>query len=134
MQSPIVAKNIVDNARLALDAELAAGERINRPSLPEMIGGKVMARFMVTPEMKGWLTTNWPKLSLQALTLAFNQRFDLEKTEGQVKGILKTTKLRCGRNRGQVRKGQYRYYTNEQAEFIRDGYPKWTIPELTSEV
>ncbi|MFL7024295.1 hypothetical protein [Enterovibrio norvegicus] len=36
----IVAKNIVDNARLALDAELAAGERINRPSLPEMIGGK----------------------------------------------------------------------------------------------
>ncbi len=91
-----------------------------------------MARFMVTPEMKGWLTTNWPKLSLQALILSFNQRFDLEKTEVQVKGILKNHKIKSNRNKGQIRKGQYQSYTNEQADFIRDGYPKWTIPELTA--
>ncbi|PUZ90990.1 HNH endonuclease, partial [Vibrio vulnificus] len=90
-----------------------------------------MSRFRVTDEMKAWLKEQYPQLTIEALTVAFNHRFGTNKTNAQVKAMVKNHRITCGRKQGEVTKGRYFSYTQEQAEFIKAGYQKWAVAELT---
>lgn len=48
-----------------------------------------MSRFIVTHDMKSFLKAEYPKLDIEALTVAFNHRFHTEKTPQQVKAMVK---------------------------------------------
>lgn len=90
-----------------------------------------MSRFIVTHDMKSFLKAEYPKLDIEALTVAFNHRFHTEKTPQQVKAMVKNHRIRCGRKQGELTKGKYFSYTPEQADFIKAGYKKWALAELT---
>lgn len=90
-----------------------------------------MSRFFVTDEIKAWLKEQYPLLAIDALTVAFNHRFGSDKTSAQVKAMVKNHRITCGRKQGQLTKGHYRSYSQEQANFIKLGYQKWTLAELT---
>ncbi|EOA9037774.1 HNH endonuclease signature motif containing protein [Vibrio harveyi] len=90
-----------------------------------------MSRFRVTNEMKAWLKEQYPQLTIEALTVAFNHRFDTDKTSAQVKAMVKNHRITCSRKQGEITKGRYFSYSQEQAEFIKTGYQQWTLAELT---
>lgn len=90
-----------------------------------------MARFFVTEEMKVWLKEQYPKLDIEALTVVFNHHFGIDKTSAQVKAMVKNHRITCGRKKGQLTKGRYLAYTQEQADFIKSGYQQWTLAKLT---
>ncbi len=86
-------------------------------------------RFRYSAEQIGFLRMEFPKLRIPELTLAFNERFDLEKTEGQIRACLNNHQIHCGRPTGNE-KGAYRLLTKEQAEFLREHYPSMKQPDL----
>ncbi|MCG9780460.1 HNH endonuclease [Photobacterium damselae] len=83
-----------------------------------------MARLFVTKEMKSWLTVYWPKLDIEALTVAFNRHFGVNKTPAQVKATLKNYRIKNGRKQGELTKGINREYSEEMIQFLSDHYPK----------
>ncbi len=90
-----------------------------------------MSRFIITDDMKSFLKQQFPKLSIDDLTLAFNEQFNTDKTPSQIKAAVKNHRIKCGRKQGELTKGKYTSYTPEQAEFIKIGYPQCSLPELT---
>lgn len=64
------------------------------------------------------------------LTRAFNKRFGLERTTGQIKSTLTNHGIKCGRQCGKKNWGA-RLFTPEQDCFIRENYTKLSVAELT---
>lgn len=54
-------------------------------------------RLMFNQEQLAWLAKNYKKLTVQDLTKAFNARYNLDKTPGQMKGHLTRNRIRSGR-------------------------------------
>ena len=88
-----------------------------------------MVRLFVTKEMKVWLAVYWPKLDIEALTVAFNHHFGVEKTPAQLKATLKNYRIKCGRKQGELTKGMNREYTEDMIQFLADHYPKAPVKD-----
>lgn len=88
-------------------------------------------RFTYSKEHLAFIKKAFKKMSVKDLTSAFNAKFNLDKTEQQIRSAIKNNKFTCGRKQGELTKGKYRDYTDEQAKFIKAGYKKWDIAELT---
>jgi len=86
-----------------------------------------------TPQHLRFLAYGYRLLRLQDLTEAFNTRFNLHVSKTQVMATLKNHRIRCGRPRGNA-KGSHRAWTSEQVRFIREGYRRMNIRELTGAV
>lgn len=88
-------------------------------------------RFIYSESHLAFIEKSFKKMIVNDLTAAFNAKFNLDKTEQQIRYAIKNNKFTCGRKQGELTKGKYRNYTDEQAEFIKSGYKKWDISELT---
>lgn len=58
-----------------------------------------------TPEQKAWVVENYPRLKLEDLTTAFNEKFQTNKTVQQIRSFTRNHKIHSGRT-GQFKKGQ----------------------------
>jgi len=63
------------------------------------------------------------------LTAAFNKKFSTSKTVVQIKSVLNSHKIRCGRPTG-FPKGTLLAYTQEQADYIKTNYPLFPLSDL----
>lgn len=88
-------------------------------------------RFTYSKEQLDFIRETFMRLGVKETTLAFNQRFNLAKTENNIKAVISNHKFKCGRKQGELTKGKYRSFTQEQFLFIESGYKKWSISELT---
>lgn len=71
-------------------------------------------------------------MNIRSLTRAFNERFDIDKTEVAIKSALKNHKILCGRHQKDRLVSRLRIYTPEHAQFLRDNYTGRSIAELTA--
>lgn len=92
-----------------------------------------MSRFTYTTGMLDFLRVNYPKMGKPDLTKAFNAKFGTNKTVSNIKTALSNHKIRCGRTTGNLLRGRLRVVTKEQADFIAQGYKKWSLERLTAE-
>lgn len=89
--------------------------------------------FKYSPEMLEILEAGYKTMSVNDLTQEFNQRFKLNKTPGQIKGILSNKKFTCGRNTGQLKKGRLVSVTQGQLDWLANAYKshrRVDLPEL----
>ena len=84
-----------------------------------------------TPEQLDFLRKGFRRLSLQELTVEFNQAFGLCKTVGQLKSSLANHKITSGRFSGSP-KGIYRLMTKAQAAWLQVKYRKLSRIEVTA--
>lgn len=91
-----------------------------------------MGRFRYQKEHLDFLREKYPILSLADLTQQFNERFNLNKTAGEIRGTTKNHKIRCGRPTGQMNRGS-KLFSSEEISFIKDRYRDLPLPELTVE-
>ena len=89
-------------------------------------------RFMYSAQHLDFIRDGFKRMSVPELTSSFNQVFGLNKTPQQINAAIKNNRFTCGRKQGQLTKGRYRTYTSEQADFIKSGYQKWSLEELTN--
>lgn len=83
-----------------------------------------------TMEQLDFLKVGYSQMILSDLTIAFNKEFGLEKSEGAIRSTLGNRRYLSGRH-GNHRKGGGSFrYSQEQLEFLREGYKTLTIPEL----
>lgn len=92
-----------------------------------------MTRFRYSQEMLNFIEAGFKQMQVPELTVAFNEAFNLDKTEGQIRACLKNNKFTCGRPPGNP-KGTFRLFTKEQADFLRESYRKYSLIELTARV
>ncbi len=90
-------------------------------------------RFIYSAEHLDFIREGYKQTGIPELTAAFNLAFGLDKTQQQIKAVIKNNRFTCGRKQGRLTKGRYRSYTPEQAEFIKQGYQKWSLEELTKQ-
>lgn len=83
-----------------------------------------------TPEQLEFLRVGFLEMRVPELTGAFNSWFKTSKTETSIKSALTNHKLRCGRPLGNP-VGTLIAWTQEQAEFMQEGYKKLSVPDLT---
>ncbi|OES24499.1 HNH endonuclease signature motif containing protein [Alteromonas macleodii] len=88
-----------------------------------------MTRFKYEAEHLEFLKTQFPIHRIPALTVLFNQRFNLAKTEAQIKACLKNNKFTCGRKPG-FNAGENTKYSDEQIEWLKTNYPLMTLKQL----
>lgn len=93
-----------------------------------------MSRFIYTPDMLKFIEAEFKKAEVPAVTEAFNKKFDLDKTPGQIKSAINNHGIVCGRKPSQVNKGRFKIVTKEQAAFIKAEFLKSTVPELTAKL
>jgi hypothetical protein len=77
-----------------------------------------------------FLRANYPLMKIPELTIAFNATFDTAKTYDQINAVLCRYKIKSGRTVGNP-VGTLIAWNPEQAEFLREGYRRLTVPELT---
>lgn len=79
-----------------------------------------MSRFIFTAEYLDFLRSAYMSMNLRDLTIAFNDHFNLDKTEASIRSALKNHKIRCGR-KGKDRLVTQRrtLLTKEQNQFVR---------------
>lgn len=87
-------------------------------------------RNRYTVEQLAFLRTGYATMSIRQLTPAFNAKFDLEKTETQIKAALNNHRITCGRKYGE-RIYSAHLYTAEQVFFLRYNYMGRSVAELT---
>lgn len=87
-------------------------------------------RFRYSQTHLTFLTQGYQHMQVPALTQAFNQRFGLRKSATAIKCALSNHGCKCGRPPGNP-KGTLRVFTPEQIEFLRVGYRRLSVPELT---
>lgn len=87
---------------------------------------------MFEPNHIEFLTVTYKTKSLADLTIAFNQKFKLDKTVSSIKAATKNHKITCGKKQGELTKGRYRSFTDKQAEFLRVGYQSLSLADLTN--
>lgn len=90
-----------------------------------------MIRSKYTPEMILFITEQYATKGIADVVVAFNEKFNSKLTISQAKSAIKNHKITCGRTTGEIRKGVFIAYTNEQAMFIREQYKLITLPALT---
>jgi len=90
-------------------------------------------RWVYTKEHLDFLREQFRTLRIRELTVAFNSRFGVDKTVGQIHSTLKNHKIVCGREGGHE-KGVSFIFTPEQCRFLRENYSRYTLPELTAEL
>ena len=81
-------------------------------------------RFSYTKSQIDFLRRGYQKMQIRDLTDAFNARFGLDKTPGQVRAALNKRGITCGRW------GKLAIFSQEQAEFIRREYRRRPLVEL----
>jgi hypothetical protein len=92
-----------------------------------------MARVIYSDEQLAFLRAKCTKWAIGKLTAAFNARFGLAKTEGQIRATQKNHKIRGGR--GQKKGARSRkLFTARQAAFIARTYKNISVVELTAAV
>lgn len=91
-----------------------------------------MSRFIYTDEQLVFLRNGYLTMNIRDLTRAFNDRFNMAKTETAITSVMKNHKFRCGRAPGERLAKRLRIYTEEQAQFIRDNYKGKSIAEMTA--
>jgi len=69
-------------------------------------------------------------MNIRNLTKAFNKRFKIKKTEGNIKAALQNHKIKCGRLHKDRLINRVRLFTEQQVEFLRKNYPGRTVVEL----
>ncbi|MCG6268283.1 HNH endonuclease signature motif containing protein [Vibrio furnissii] len=92
-----------------------------------------MTRLFVTKDMKDWLTQHWPMMDLVSLTNSFNDHFKTEQTPQKVKATLKNYRIRCGREKGELRRGVNLEYTQEMIDFLQSHYPNAPVSDWIKE-
>lgn len=90
-------------------------------------------RFIYSAEHLDFIRDGYKQMGIPELTASVNLAFGLDKTQQQIKAVIKNNRFTCGRKQGRLTKGRYRSYTPEQAEFIKQGYQKWALGELTKQ-
>lgn len=86
-----------------------------------------MNKFIFTQEHLNFLRENYQNLSVRQLMDAFNEHFDLNKSLSSIKSALKNYNIKA--NRGPIQ--PLKYYTQEQANFIKENYKYYPLPKLT---
>jgi hypothetical protein len=87
------------------------------------------SRFIYTPEHLEWLQENYRLMSAADLTLAFNERFNLERLVKSIRVCLRNHRVKSGRN-GYFQKGNLRNQKPLWSERInKRGYVEISVPE-----
>jgi hypothetical protein len=89
-------------------------------------------RFKYTPEMLAFLQEGFKTMRVPALTIEFNKKFKLNKTQVQIHATLKNHSFRCGRPAG-FAKGERSIFTPEQVAWLTDQYKVMARREITRE-
>jgi hypothetical protein len=90
-------------------------------------------RHNYTPEQIRFLRKGYRKMRIPELTVAFNKKFGMDKTEIAVKCALSNRGYTCGRPTGNT-KGTYRIFSREQAAFVEANYRNLDRVQLTAEL
>jgi hypothetical protein len=89
-------------------------------------------RFTYSEEQIEFLREGYEEMRIPELTVAFNEKFKLNKGEGAIKTALKNRKFTCGR-KGLVKGERSVLFTKEQVAFIKEQYKIYSPSELTIE-
>ena len=81
-------------------------------------------RFKYTDEQLKFIAAEFKKVGVPGVTIAFNEKFGLEKTERQIKSAITNHKIKCGRSTGALKKGVSKLFTHSQVEYIAEKYQK----------
>ncbi|MFW8589861.1 HNH endonuclease signature motif containing protein [Glaciecola sp. 2405UD65-10] len=84
-------------------------------------------RWTYTKPMLNFLTKHYPNCFVDELTKRFNKRFNLNKTEVQIKACLFNHNIKAGVRRSRP----VRLYTDKHLTWLKQWYPKLKLPELT---
>lgn len=87
-----------------------------------------MPRFYYQPEHLDFLRKQYPLLTCDELTAAFNNEFGLNKTTSQIESTVSNHSIKSGRKKGSTR---LRAFTIEQLQFCVEQYKKLTVAKLT---
>lgn len=87
-------------------------------------------RFVYSQEHITFVDQAFQENRVPEVTRLFNEKFGLNKTPSQIKAMITNKKIRCGRKPG-FNAGQFRLFSQEQAEFIKRSYKKWTREVVT---
>lgn len=90
-----------------------------------------MPRFLYTKERLEFLQQGYQAMLVPELTRAFNLRFQVEKTPGEIKSTLKNHKITCGRKKG-ADIWRSKLFTADQAQWLRDNYVNLAMVDLTA--
>ena len=83
-----------------------------------------------TAEHLAFLQDNYPTMLVPELARAFNEKFGSTCTPNVIKCALSNHKIRCGRQTHKTL-GRYTLLTQEQADFVREGYKLHTLKEIS---
>lgn len=89
-----------------------------------------MKRFVYSKEQLDFIKFGFKNWMLDELTQKFNLEFGLEKTSAQIRSTIKNNGFKCGRKSGAANKGILRSFTQDQAQFIADGYKTMSLAKL----
>ncbi len=87
-------------------------------------------RFRFTQQQIEFLRQQYPLLSLEDLTVSFNQHFDCRVTKPQIHRATKNHKIRCGRTTPAVL--FIKLLTQEQEQFLREQYKSLSRHQVTA--
>lgn len=90
-----------------------------------------MKKFRYTDHHLDFLLIGYLSMNVRSLTKAFNDKFGMTKTEGQIKATLENHNIRCWRKGNDRLILRLRLFTEEQAQFIRDNYAGRSVAEMT---
>ncbi|MBW2644581.1 MAG: HNH endonuclease [Deltaproteobacteria bacterium] len=90
-------------------------------------------RFIYSQEQLYFLCLGYKEIRLPELTQAFNEKFDLDKSEKAIKTALSSRGFTCGRKPGLVKGERSVLFTKEQVSFIKEQYKTYSRNELTVE-
>jgi hypothetical protein len=88
-------------------------------------------RFAYTKRMLLFLRTRYSRMTAQQLTDAFNQKFNLHKSEIAVRTALNRRGITCGRDGGHLPGTYYPVITKSEAIYIKKYYRRYSIQDLT---
>lgn len=84
-------------------------------------------RFIYTNKMLGFLREHFPANFACDLTVLFNAEFGTNQTHSAIRACLKNNSIKCGVRRSKAP----RLYTEEHLAWIKIGYKKYDLAELT---
>jgi len=88
-------------------------------------------RLRYTEDHIEFLRIGYQSMPVHALAKAFNAKFGMYKTEGQIKAALQNHRIRCGRAHKDRLINRIRLFTPEQIQFIKDNYKGLSVAEMT---
>jgi len=91
-----------------------------------------MPKVIYTREQLQFLQKGCLWMAIGKLTAAFNSRFGLDKTEGQIKSTLKNHKIRGGRAVKAGNRNDRRLLSIEQKSFVKEMYPFHSVACVTA--